>query len=508
MSTDPQYYDLLIIGGGINGAGIARDAAGRGYRVCLVEQGDLGGATSAWSTKLIHGGLRYLEHYEFRLVREALIERERLWALAPHIIRPMRFVLPHHKAMRPAWLLRLGLFLYDYIGGRKRLPPTRKVDLVRGPLGKGLADDLRQGFEYSDAQVDDSRLTLLNARDAAARGADIMTRTRAVKAQPSAIDNQQGWQLQLEDQTGTRHSVTARMVVNAAGPWVDHVLRDCFGRNDARNVRLVQGSHLIVKRLFDHDRAFIFQQPDGRIIFAIPYREDFTLIGTTDHDVTDPAASTASDEEVEYLLAAINRYLAAPLSRDDVVSTYAGVRALYQDGAAKAQETTRDYVLEDDPQAPAPLLNIFGGKLTTYRKLSEAALAVIAGRIGAKGAPWTSDEPLPGGALAVDGIAAAEAALANTYPFLSAETVRRLIYQFGSEAQQVLGDAADRPGLGTDFGHGLTAREVDWMMIHEWARTADDILWRRTKLGLVFDADQRAALDAYIADKNKNKGAE
>ena len=499
MTEQPsQPYDLLIIGGGINGAGIARDAAGRGYRVCLVEQGDLGGATSAWSTKLIHGGLRYLEHYEFRLVREALIERERLWAMAPHIIRPMRFILPHHKAMRPAWLLRLGLFLYDYIGGRKKLPPTRTIRLATDPLGKGLSEELVKGFEYSDAQVDDSRLTLINARDAAKHGAHIATRTRVGKA--TSQDGQ--WYVELEAEGHATETITARMVVNAAGPWVDQVLRDCFGRNDARNIRLVQGSHLIVRRLFDHDRAFIFQQPDGRIVFAIPYRGDFTLIGTTDHDVEDPAACTITEGETNYLLEAINRYLKTPLTRDDVVDTYAGVRALYEDGASKAQETTRDYVLQDDPKTDTPLLNVFGGKLTTYRKLAEAAMEIIEGQLGAKGLSWTASATLPGGDLEVHGIEAAEAALQTRYPFLSPADAARLIYQYGSEADEVLGDAKAQDDLGQDFGHGFTGREVDWMMANEWAKHADDILWRRTKLGLLFTDEQRDALAAYMA-KNK-----
>ncbi|MEO0393427.1 MAG: glycerol-3-phosphate dehydrogenase [Pseudomonadota bacterium] len=496
LPADNTEYDLLIIGGGINGAGIARDAAGRGYRVCLVEQGDIGGATSAWSTKLIHGGLRYLEHYEFRLVREALIERERLWALAPHIIRPIRFILPHHKAMRPAWLLRLGLFLYDYMGGRKKLPPTAVVDLSKAPFRDGLAAGFVRGFEYSDAQVDDSRLTLINARDAAQHGATILTRTTA-KAIVS--DGAQGWRAMIETSDGPGCEIKARMVVNAAGPWADQVLRDCFGQNDAQNLRLVQGSHVIVKQLFDHDRAFIFQQQDGRIVFALPYRHDTTLIGTTDHDVTDPATCTATEAEIAYLLAAINSYLAQPLTADDVLSTYAGVRALYHDGSTKAQETTRDYVLQGDPKTPAPLLNIFGGKLTTYRKLAEAALDLIEHRLGAKGSAWTGQAHLPGGAIDVEGIDQAEAALAARYPFLMADQVTRLIYQFGSEAGDVLGDAATVGDLGDDFGHGLTAREVDWMVSREWARSADDILWRRTKLGLCFTPDQKANLTRYLA---------
>ena len=496
MTDTKNDFDILVIGGGINGAGIARDAVGRGYSVCLVEQADLGGATSAWSTKLIHGGLRYLEHYEFRLVREALIERERLWAMAPHIIRPIRFVLPLHKQMRPAWLIRLGLFLYDNIGGRKLLPATAKVDLAEGPLGAGLLPIFQRGFEYSDAQVDDSRLTLLNARDAAARGAVVNTRTAVVKVTEST---EGGWSADLQRTDGMIETVSARMVVNAAGPWVDTVLRDCFGRNNPDNLRLVQGSHLIVRRLFQHDRAFIFQQLDGRIVFAIPYHHDYTLIGTTDHDVTDPASCRATDGEIDYLLEAINAYIEQPLSRSDIVSTYAGVRALYQDGAAKAQETTRDYVLALDKAAKQPLLNVFGGKLTTYRKLAESALEHIEDTLGVRGKPWTGGTTLPGGKLPPQGIADAEAKLVAGYPFLDTQTVRRLIYQYGSEAGEVLGKADTLDDLGADFGHGLREREVRWMMANEWAVTAEDILWRRSKLGLKFSAEQAQALESFMA---------
>jgi glycerol-3-phosphate dehydrogenase len=486
-------FDLLIVGGGINGAGIARDAAGRGYSVCLVEQGDIGGATSSWSTKLIHGGLRYLEHYEFRLVREALIERERLWAMAPHIIRPLRFILPLHKQMRPAWLLRLGLFLYDHLGGRKRLPATSSVDLANDPCGGDLAKRFTRGFEYSDCQVDDARLTLLNARDAAARGADVRVQTALTKA----VEQGGQWHCTLQGAEGET-TVRARMVINAAGPWVDHVLRDCFGQAEAKHVRLVQGSHLIVRRLFAHDRAFIFQEPDGRIIFAIPYQQDFTLIGTTDYKVDDPASHTAHETEIEYLIEAINVYLEKPIQRGDVVGTYAGVRALYNDGASKAQETTRDYVLAYDKGSSLPLLNVFGGKLTTYRRLAESALEKIEARLGRKGKPWTAGATLPGGDMPVDGIDAAVAALAGQYPFLDLRTTRRLIGLYGSEVGAVLGEASSEQALGRHFGHGLYAREVEWMMDNEWARTADDVLWRRSKLGLLFDEGQRQALDDFI----------
>ncbi|WP_165644669.1 glycerol-3-phosphate dehydrogenase, partial [Oharaeibacter diazotrophicus] len=357
--------DVLIVGGGINGCGVARDAVGRGYSVLLAEQNDLASGTSSWSTKLIHGGLRYLEHYEFRLVREALQEREVLWRLAPHIIRPLRFVLPHHRGLRPAWLLRLGLFLYDHLGGRKLLPPTRTLDLSRDETGRPLKPGFfTRGFEYSDCWVEDTRLVVLNARDAADRGATILTRTRvATLAREGDV-----WRAVLEDRaTGARRVVTAKMVVNAAGPWVDEVLRGPLGRNDARNVRLVQGSHIVVKRVFDHDRAYIFQNADGRIIFAIPYEGSFTLIGTTDRDWTgDPADVAITDGEIDYLLAAAGEYFAKPIGRSDIVWSYSGVRPLYDDGASKAQEATRDYVLKVDGADGAPrLVNVFGGKITT-----------------------------------------------------------------------------------------------------------------------------------------------
>ena len=353
-------YDVFIVGGGINGCGIARDAAGCGYKVGLVEMNDLASGTSSWSTKLIHGGLRYLEHYEFRLVREALKEREVLWALAPHIIRPLRFILPHHDGLRPAWLLRLGLFIYDNLGGRKRLPATRTVDLSQS-LGSPLKADFSKGFEYSDARVDDARLVVLNARDAANKGADIRTRTKLVSAR--RVNGE--WQLRVKDQTsGEAREVTARLLVNVAGPWVDEVIRGAVGRNDAHNIRLVQGSHIVTRKLYDHDRAYIFQNSDGRIIFAIPYEDDFTLIGTTDRDYEgDPGKAAISKDEVDYLVRSASEYFEKPVSRDDIVWTFSGVRPLFDDGASKAQEATRDYVLKHETDG-APLVNAFGGKIT------------------------------------------------------------------------------------------------------------------------------------------------
>jgi glycerol-3-phosphate dehydrogenase len=355
-----QVFDLAIIGGGINGCGIARDAAGRGNSVFLCEMNDLASGTSSWSTKLVHGGLRYLEYYEFRLVREALIEREILWQIAPHIIRPLRFVLPHHSGLRPAWLLRLGLFIYDHIGGRKLLPPTRTVDLTRDQVGQPLvAGRYVRGFEYSDCFVDDARLVVLTARDAANRGADIRTRTRAVQIRQA----DKIWLLTVEDRsTGERSTISARALVNAGGPWVEEVLASGAGVNARAKVRLVQGSHIVVRKLYDHDRAYMFQNSDGRIVFVIPYQEDFTLIGTTDHDYDgDPAQVKATPEEIKYLCESVSEYLAKPVKPEDVVWTYAGVRPLYDDGASEAKAATRDYVFELDTPGGAPLLSIYGG---------------------------------------------------------------------------------------------------------------------------------------------------
>lgn len=492
--------DLAIIGGGINGCGIARDAAGRGYSVWLCEQGDLGGATSSASTKLLHGGLRYLEHYEFRLVREALVEREVLWGIAPHIVRPLRFILPHSKGMRPAWLLRLGLFIYDHLGGRKLLPGTTRVDLARAPFAEGLGGDLRLGFEYSDCWVEDNRLTVLNAQDAAERGAEIRVRTRCTRAEPLPDG---GWRLTARDlATGRDEVIRARMVVNAAGPWAVSVARDLLGRPPRGSVRQVQGSHIVVPRLYAHDRCFIFQNTDGRIVFTIPYEDRFTLIGTTDRDYPgDPAKVAASAEEIAYLCAVVGRYFARPIGPQDVVWTYSGVRPLYDDGSAKAQQATRDYVLELDEGRQAPVLSVFGGKITTYRRLAESALARIETCLGkGSGMPagWTGRHVLPGGDFAPQGFDAEVRALMAAYGFLSGAEATRLVRYYGSRAGAMLGDARTRADLGRDFGAGLSAREVDHLRRTEWATTAEDILFRRGKLGLHLTQAQIAALETHL----------
>jgi glycerol-3-phosphate dehydrogenase len=493
-------HDLLIIGGGINGCGIARDAAGRGLSVYLCEMNDLASGTSSWSTKLIHGGLRYLEYYEFRLVREALMEREVLWGIAPHIVHPLRFVLPHHRGLRPAWLLRTGLLLYDHIGGRKKLPATRTLDLTKDIAGKPLKPGLfMRGFEYSDAWVDDARLVALNARDAADRGATIETRTRAVSAAREA----DGWTLTVENRdTGERRTLRGKVLVNAAGPWVAEVLTGTLRSNARAKVRLVQGSHIVVRKLYDHDRCYIFQNADGRIIFAIPYEDDFTLIGTTDRDYSgDPAKVAITPEEIDYLCAAASEYFARPVTQDQVAWTYSGVRPLYDDGASEAKAATRDYVFDVDESAGlAPQLSIFGGKITTYRRLAEAVLE----RLGAhwpqaaakKG--WTGRAPLPGGDFPTDGRAALAAELRRDHPFLDERQAARLARSYGTEARRFLGDATRAEELGRWFGP-LSEAEIRHLRQREWAVTAEDILWRRSKLGLHLAKDEQQALADWLA---------
>lgn len=495
--TEPAF-DIFVIGGGINGCGIARDAAGRGYKVALAEMNDFGSGTSSGSTKLIHGGLRYLEYYEFRLVREALMEREVLWAMAPHIIRPMRFVLPFQKGgVRPAWLIRLGLFLYDHIGGRKLLPPTKSLDMRRDAAGKPLKPIFDKAFEYSDGWVDDARLVILNARDAAYRGAFILARTRVVSAR-----RENGlWAVEIEDrQDGSRRTVTARMLVNAAGPWVDQVLSSAVGQSTGRNVRLVQGSHIVVKKKFGDPRAYFFQNPDNRIIFAIPYEQDYTLIGTTDRDFEgDPKDVRISPAEIDYLCSAASEYFTEPVTPDDIVWTYSAVRPLYDDGASKAQEATRDYVLKIDDTDGAPLLNVFGGKLTTYRRLAEHALEKIGEKIGGRGPAWTAASHLPGGGFSTNGYEEEVRRLRAAHPYLVETHARRLVRSYGTDAAQILDGVRSQADLGRHFGGDLYGREVDWLMACEWACQAEDILWRRTKQGLRLSPDQVHILEEYVA---------
>lgn len=495
-----QVFDLAIIGGGVNGCGIARDAIGRGYSVFLCEMNDLASGTSSWSTKLVHGGLRYLEYYEFRLVREALIEREILWQIAPHIIRPLRFVLPHHAGLRPAWLLRLGLFLYDHIGGRKLLPATRSVDLAHDEVGKPLAPGrFVRGFEYSDCFVDDARLVVLTARDAADRGADIRTRTRATEIrQGDGI-----WQVSIEDTlSGERSTIKAKALVNAAGPWVENVLSHGAGVNAKAKVRLVQGSHIVVPKLYDHDRAYIFQNSDGRIIFAIPYQDEFTLIGTTDLDYHgDPAQVKISTAEIAYLCASVSEYLAKPVIPADVVWTYSGVRPLYDDGANEAKAATRDYVFELDLPGGAPLLSIYGGKITTHRRLAEEALERLSPYLRSAKAKegWTATAALPGGDMDVSAVSALTGELLRDYPFISPAHANRLAHAYGTRAPKVLGHAKSMADLGQSFGATLTESEIKYLMSNEWACSAEDVVWRRSKLGLRLTAAEIAAIDDWMS---------
>ena len=514
-----DIFDLWVIGGGINGVGIARDAVGRDLKVGLCEQGDLAGATSSASTKLFHGGLRYLEYLEINLVRKALIERETLLRAMPHISWPMRFVLPFHpdmrfegetpvsrivgrlmpwtKGSRPAWLVRLGLFFYDHLGGRKILPPTRTLDLRTDPAGIPLENRFERGYEYSDCWVEDSRLVALNARDAAERGAQILVRTKCVGARR----HDDHWVIDLEDvNTGELFQRQARILVNAGGPWVEDIVRNTVRVHTDEGVRLVRGSHIVVKKLFDHDRAYFLQGEDGRIMFAIPYQEDFTLIGTTDEDHQGgPGTAECTPAEADYMRDFVNKYFEADIQAEDIVWTYSGVRPLYDDGAKSATAATRDYVLSvDTADDKAPLLSVFGGKITTYRKLAETALTKLAPHLRVVKPDWTAGVPLPGGDFPVEGVPEQIAALTAAAPFLDQKTIRRLIRAYGTDALVMLGGADNVEALGRDFGAGLTEREVRWLMDKEWAQTAEDVVWRRSKLGLRMTPDQISALDTWM----------
>lgn len=489
--------DLLIIGGGINGAGIARDAAGRGHKVVLVEQSDLASATSSASTKLIHGGLRYLEFFEFRLVREALIERERLLAIAPHIIRPMRFVLPHVEGLRPRWQIRAGLFIYDHLGGRRRLPASQGVRIAGNAYGQALQATISHGFVYSDCWVDDSRLVVLNAMDAAQRGASIRTRTKFIAA--TARDGL--WHAQLEDQlSGAQSTITARAIVNAAGPWVEDILQRTAGVSEDSQVRLVKGSHIVVPRMYEGEHAFLLQNPDGRVVFTIPYEDRYTLVGTTDVPFdADPASVDISADEIAYLCATVNGYFVKPITPADVRWTYAGVRPLSEDEAAHASKVTRDYKLELAEGAGSPvLLSVFGGKITTYRRLAEMALQKLQPFIGGSKQSWTDQAPLPGGDLPREDFAAFLQGVQRRWPFLPDPLAQRLARAYGTRISDIVGAARRMEDLGEHFGAGLTLAELEYLRTHEWAQSAADILWRRTKLGLHMSAEERARLEHYL----------
>jgi glycerol-3-phosphate dehydrogenase len=497
-----KTVDLFIIGGGVNGCGIARDAAGRGLSVTLAEMGDLAQATSSASSKLFHGGLRYLEHYEFGLVRKALKEREVLLEAMPHISWPMRFVLPYHNGLRPSWLIRMGLFMYDHLGGRKILPATRDLDLRSHPTGKVLKDTFVKGFEYSDCWVQDARLVVLNAMDAEQRGATILTRTKVTGATRHAAY----WEVQVEGPDGPR-THRARTLVNAGGPWIADVITGTLGLNSREGIRLVRGSHIVTRKLFDHDQPYILQSADDRIVFAIPYEGDFTLIGTTDVDHgDDPAGAECTDEEAQYLCDLVSEYLAEPVTMEDIVWRFAGVRPLYDDGASSATQATRDYVLSLNEEG-APLLNIFGGKITTYRRLAESAMEKIGGHLTLPKDKWTAGVPLPGGDFPVDGVDRLVADLHKRYPFLSDFWARRLVRAYGTEAAGVLGNAEQAADLGEDFGATLTESEINWLMKHEYARTAEDVIWRRNKLGLRLTKEQTQKLDDWMARRRQSTPA-
>ena len=486
-------YDLAIVGGGVNGCGLARDAAGRGLSVHLCDKGDLGGGASSASTKLVHGGLRYLESFEFRMVREALAEREVLLKIAPHIVRPMRFVLPHRKGSRPWPLIRLGLMVYDHLGGRRLLQKTKALDLARDPAGAPLRSADVKAFEYSDCWVDDARLVVLNAIDAAERGATIAPRTACVSAERAGGV----WRVTLEGPHG-RSEIRARGLVNAAGPWVDGVARGALRANDAARVRLVRGSHIVVPRLFDHDRAYLLQQPDGRVVFAIPFERDFTLVGTTDVDHEgSPDEAEPSDEEIAYLCEAAGAAFSTQVFRDEIVWSFSGVRPLHDDGSGAAQKATRDYALEIEAgEGRPPLLTIYGGKITTYRKLAETALARLGEVMAIPKGRWTSRSPLPGGGFPA--AAPLGERLEAAFPFLSPGHASRLAASYGSRAWDMLEGVRDARGLGYVFGADLSEREVRYLIEKEWAHTAEDVLWRRSKLGLRLDPDERETLARFM----------
>ncbi len=492
-----ERVDLLIVGGGINGAGIARDAAGRGLSVMLVEKDDLASHTSRWSSKLIHGGLRYLEYYEFRLVREALIEREVLLRAAPHIVWPLNFVLPHSPEQRPAWLVRLGLLLYDHLGGRKVLPGSTAVDLgAPGPLGDPLKPWVKRGFTYADCWVEDSRLVALNAVDAAERGAVIRTRTRC----DSARRHGDGWLADLVDHGGNRTQVRARALVNAAGPWVSSFLGGALGVNSAKRVRLIKGSHIVVPRLYPGEHPYILQNDDKRIVFVIPFEGAFSLIGTTDVPYEgDPATAAIGPEETAYLCRVVNRYFRHEVAPADVVWSYAGVRPLYDDASGSASAVTRDYVFDlDAGPERAPLLSIFGGKITTYRKLAEHALEKLQPVMGFAAGAWTAGAVLPGGDMPGADFARFLAAARREHPWIPEPLLRRWARAYGTRLAAIAGSAARLEDLGRDLGGGLYEAEVRYLADREWARTAEDVLWRRSRLGLHVGRDTVARLEELL----------
>jgi len=497
-----RVYDVAIIGGGVNGCGIARDAAGRGLSVFLCEQNDLASGTSSSSTKLIHGGLRYLEYYEFRLVREALTEREVLLRAAPHIIWPLRFILPHHKGLRPAWLIRLGLFLYDNLGGRKLLPGTTTIDLTTDEAGTPLKGDFTKGFEYSDCWVIDSRLVVLNAMDAVQHGAVVRTRTTCL----GAIRENNLWTITLADgHTGEQRTIQAKALVNASGPWMDTTIATLEHKGSEEHIRMVKGSHIIVRKIFNHSRAYIFQNADGRIIFAIPYEHDFTLIGTTDVDFHgDPSTVAITEDEITYLCRAASEYFTSPVTPASVVSSYSGIRPLFDDGKSDAKAATRDYVLKLEAQnETAPLLSIYGGKITTYRKLAESVLEKLSPYLPAMGSTWTAEATLPGGDFAPESFTGEVQRLMQHCQILTKAHASRLVRTYGTRALAMTEPLADKEDMGIRFGGDLYEFEVKYLIRHEWAQTAADVLWRRTNLGLVLSSQEADVLQAWMEQQHQ-----
>ena len=491
---DLGSVDLVVIGGGINGAGIARDAAGRGLSVIMCEKDDLAQGTSSRSGKLIHGGLRYLEYYEFRLVREALIEREVLLNAAPHIVWPLRFVLPHSPEQRPAWLVRLGLFLYDHLGGRKKLPGCRNIDLRRDPEGEIIREAYTRAFEYSDCWVDDARLVVLNAIDAKDRGATILTRVAATAARRAGNH----WEIEFRAADSSMSRATAKAVVNAAGPWVEDVIRNVSGVNSSRKIRLVKGSHIVVPKFWKGPQAYLFQNTDKRVIFVNPYEGDKALIGTTDIPYEGRSEDVAIEErEIDYLLSAVNRYIRTPLTKADVLHRFSGVRPLYDDNADNPSAVTRDYVFDVD--GSPPMLSVFGGKITTYRKLAEHALDKLKPFFPGMKQPWTSGAVLPGGDMPDADFESFRAALMRKHPWLPRDLAHHYARLYGTRSAALLGDAASIPDLGTHFGGLLYACEIRYLMAMEWAQTAEDVLERRTKHGLHLTAEQKTEVARYVA---------
>lgn len=505
MNGGSEIVDLFVVGGGINGAGIARDAAGRGLSVILCEKDDLAEGTSSRSGKLVHGGLRYLEYYEFRLVREALIEREVLLESAPHIIWPMRFVLPHSPDDRPAWLVRLGLFLYDHLGGRKRLPPTRTLNLHTAPEGAPIKDAFKRGFEYSDCWVDDARLVLINALDARERGASIFTRTACTAAR-----RENGlWSVETHDiRTGVRTTVRARALVNAAGPWVNDIINRVAGQNSKRNVRLVKGSHIVVPKFWEGRHAYLVQNSDKRVIFINPYQNDLALIGTTDIPYDGRPEDVAADaSEIDYLIKVVNRYFKRGLVRDDVVYSFSGVRPLYDDNADNPSAVTRDYIFElDAPSGAAPLLSVFGGKITTFRKLAEHALDRVAPFFPRMGKPWTAKAHLPGGDIANADFDRFLSDLGREYPWMPASLIDHYGRLYGTRTRIVVGNARSLAELGRRFGTDFFEREASYLFEQEWAMTSADILERRTKHGLHLSSEERSAFEDWCASRLARAG--